>query len=231
MMDRATIEVALVARTYLYRAFQAVFGDEPTKELLETLFSDVTEQALSCFEGAESDAYRQAIDAFEDAGSAFERDRTGFLEKAQRDYTKVLVGPHELKAPPWECVYLTKERVLFQEATLKVREAYRSENMLPTQYPHVSDDHIAIELDFVAKLCEKSQNALDAGDGIEYRRLLEAQRAFVREHLLTWVDAYASDVGEAVPNSLYAHVASLLAAFLPIDAEVLGELLDDEGCE
>ncbi len=131
-----------------------------------------------------------------------------------------------MKAPPWECVYLTNERVLFQESTLKVREAYRSENMLPTQYPHVSDDHIAIELDFLAKLSEKTQAALSANDTAEYGRLLESQRAFLNEHLLVWVDKYATDLSEASSDSLYARIAMLCAAFLPIDVEVIGELLD-----
>ncbi|WP_139651235.1 TorD/DmsD family molecular chaperone [Raoultibacter phocaeensis] len=229
-MEATVWDVVFVARMYLYRAFQTVFGDEPTEALLETLFSDVTDDALDCFRGAESGALESAICDLGELKNRFERDKAGFLERAKRDFAHVLVGPHELKAPPWECVYLTKERVLFQEATLKVREAYRSENMLPSQYPRVSDDHIAIELDFMAKLSEKSCTALEAKDREECQRLLAVQRSFVREHLLAWVSAYAADVAEDAPGSLYACAGSLMAAFLPVDDQVLGELLDDEAC-
>lgn len=226
MMDDITIKTALVARTYLYRIFQMTLGDDPTEELLSTMFSDTTKEALDCFGGAESDVYARACADLGRCGAAYEQDRASYLEKAKRDYMHVLVGPHELKAPPWECVYLTNERVLFQEATLKVREAYRGENMLPSQYPHVSDDHIAIELDFMVKLSEKVQAAFEAGDTAEYRRLLEVQRAFLTEHPLAWIDRYAADLGEDAPGSLYSCIGMLCAAFLPIDVEVIGELLE-----
>lgn len=226
-MDDIIVKTALIARTYLYRMFQMVFGDEPTEELLAALFSDTTGEALDCFKGGDSPAFGEALALFAKSGEAYKGDPAGYLEAAERDYMHVLVGPQDLKAPPWECVYLTNERVLFQEATLKVREAYRSENMLPSQYPRVSDDHIAIELDFMAKLSEKAQGAFDGGDTREYRRLLEAQRSFVRDHPMRWVASYAADVSDAAPGSLYECAGALCAAFLPADAEVLGELLDE----
>lgn len=226
-MNSIAIETVLAARTYLYRAFQATFGDEPTEALLETVFSEVTDQALGCFDGAGSVSYGAAVAALQDARRSCEADGPAWVASAKRTYMRLLVGPEDLKAPPWECVYLTKERVLFQEATLRVREAYRSENMLPTQYPHVSDDHIAIELDFMAKLCEKSRAAFEVCDDGEYRRLLLSQQAFLEDHLLRWVADYASDVAKAAPESLYACMGSLCAAFLTIDVEVIGELLEE----
>lgn len=224
-MDDITIQTVLVARNYLYRALQAVLGEDPTEGMLSVLFSETTDMALECFAGAESGAYAAARAGLQRCREACEGDRGAYLEAAKRDYMHVLVGPHELKAPPWECVYLTNERVLFQEATLKVREAYRSENMLPTQYPHVSDDHIAIELDFMVKLSAKCQAAFEAGEAGEYRRLLETQRGFLKEHLLVWVERYADDLAEDAPGSLYACVGKLCAAFLPLDFELAGELL------
>ena len=225
-MNDMVVETTLVARTYLYRMFQMLFGDDPTKETLSAVFSETTKEALGFFRQAESSDYAAALEGFSKCASAYGENSESCLARAQRDYMQLLVGPNELKAPPWGCVYLTNERVLFQESTLKVREAYRSENMLPTQYPHVSDDHIAIELDFLAKLSEKTQAALSANDTAEYGRLLESQRAFLNEHLLVWVDKYATDLSEASSDSLYARIAMLCAAFLPIDVEVIGELLD-----
>ena len=162
-MDDIIVKTALVARTYLYRVFQAVFGDDPTEEVLAALFSDTTDQAVECFEAVDSIDFAKALALFAACRKGYAEDPAGYLEEAKQDYMHVLVGPEDLKAPPWECVYLTNERVLFQEATLKVREAYRSENMLPSQYPRVSDDHLAIELDFMVKLSEKTQKAFDEG--------------------------------------------------------------------
>ena len=226
-MDDIIVKTALVARTYLYRVFQAVFGDDPTEEVLAALFSDTTDQAVECFEAGDSTEFAKALALFAACRKGYAEDPAGYLEAAQRDYMHVLVGPEDLKAPPWECVYLTNERVLFQEATLKVREAYRSENMLPSQYPRVSDDHLAIELDFMVKLSEKTQKAFDEGDANEYRRLLSVQRSFLTDHPLAWVANYASDLSDAAPGSLYEGVGALCSAFLPIDVDVIGEVLEE----
>ena len=227
-MEDIMVQTALAARVYLYRMFQAVFGDDPTEELLAIVFSDTTNEATTCFDGADADEYRAAVSSLAKCRGAFEANRAEYLEAAKRDYTHLLVGPEDLKAPPWECVHLTNERVLFQEATLKVREAYRSENMLPSGYPHVSDDHIAIELDFIAKLSEKARQAFDVGDVEEYRRLLEAQRTFVNEHPAKWAKKYAEALEDAAFGSLYSCMGALCAAFLPLDVEVIGELLEED---
>ena len=122
-MDDIIVKTALVARTYLYRVFQAVFGDDPTEEVLAALFSDTTDQAVECFEAVDSIDFAKALALFAACRKGYAEDPAGYLEEAKQDYMHVLVGPEDLKAPPWECVYLTNERVLFQEATLKVREA------------------------------------------------------------------------------------------------------------
>lgn len=224
-MDELTIKTALVARTYIYRLAQMLFGSEPSIELLNQLFSEVTDEALSLYEaGDTSGALRQAHEGIQKLGRTYTNNPTRFLETAQRDYAHLLVGPEDLKAPPWECVYRTKERVLFQEVTLKVREAYRAQNMLPSRYPHVSDDHVAIELDFMGKLAAKAQDAFDAGDCAECLRLLGAQRAFLVDHLMAWTPAYATDVADAAPNSLYACAGALCAAVLPLDRDLIEEL-------
>lgn len=230
-MDSEEIQTVLLARTYFYQVCQVVFGDDPSEELLDAFFSEATEDAFSLFTSVEPEKCAAALAAYEECKAACAADRAAFLEKAQRDYMHQLIGPNELKAPPWECVYISKERMLFQESTLRVRQYYRSEGFLPTQYPHVSDDHIAIELDFMAKLGKKSEEALTAGEDAEYKRLLGSQRTFLTTHLLKWVADYAADLAKEAPGSLYACAAAMCAAVLPIDADLLGELGEAEEAE
>lgn len=226
MTNDMVVETTLVARTYAYRMFQMFFGDEPSNEMFAAVFSESAIEALEFFAQFDSDAYRVALGKFKECATAYKADGDAYLEQAKLDYMHLLIGPGELACAPWECVYVTNERVLFQESTLKVREAYRKENMLPTQYPHVSDDHIAIELDFLAKLSAKAQSAFDEGSAAEYARLLESQRAFLADHVLVWVGRYAADLAHAAADSLYARTAALCASFASIDAEVIGELLE-----
>lgn len=224
-MEELTIKTALVARTYTYRLLQMLFGSKPSNELLGQLFSEATYEALDLYAaGDTNEALHDAQEELQELARAYAHNHANFLEAAQRDYAHLLVGPEDLKAPPWECVYRTKERVLFQEVTLKVREAYRTQNMLPSRYPHVSDDHVAIELDFIGKLAAKAQTAFDAHEDAECLRLLNAQRTFIADHLGGWISAYAADVAKAAPDSLYACAGALAAAILPLDLDLIEEL-------
>lgn len=227
-MNTTTIETALLARTYLYQITQMLFGDEPTEQLIDTLFSEATDEALDLFASSEASAFQEALDAFRSCKTAHESNHAAFAQKATRDYMRLLVGPENLKAPPWECVYRTNERVLFQESTLEVRQTYRSERMLPTNYPHVSDDHIAIELDFMNKLSIACHASLRSDDLQEYRRLLGAQRTFLEDHLAWWAPKYADDLDEAAPASLYACAGKLVAALCAVDQDLLVELEQNE---
>ncbi|MCB8816455.1 molecular chaperone TorD family protein [Desulfosporosinus shakirovi] len=70
------------------------------------------------------------------------------------EYTRLFIGPTKLPVPPWESVYVSKERLLFQESSLKVRQrqCYLNYNFLPAKYRSEADDHIALELDFMYNL-------------------------------------------------------------------------------
>jgi TorA maturation chaperone TorD len=69
------------------------------------------------------------------------------LARLKSEYTALMIGPAKLPAPPWESAYLTRERIIFQESTLKVRRAYQKYQFLPANYPYEADDHLALELD------------------------------------------------------------------------------------
>jgi TorA maturation chaperone TorD len=123
-------------------------------------------------------------------------------------------------------VYVTKKRILFQESTLEVREAYRKEGFLPGGYPRVSDDHISLELDFMNLLAEECRNRCELEDLPEYHRLLEVQLEFLTKHLLKWVPNYVSDLDKAAPESLYSTLAHLIVAFVRFDRQTLVELME-----
>ncbi len=58
-----------------------------------------------------------------------------------------------------------------------------------TTFPE-PEDHLAVELAFMARLCEQAAGALRrAGEGQAAEDLLGGQLAFLRDHLLRWIRA------------------------------------------
>lgn len=227
----------LAARAYLYHLFQSLFGNEPGEGALAIANGEVTREALEIMgemakEAAAADA--QPAGAGEDGAGTFVEAAGGFaaavtaaardLPAVRRAYASLFVGPASLPAPPWESVFRTGRALLFQESTLEVRQAYRAQGLEPACYPHVADDHIAIELDFMASLGDRALEACELEDRAGMQGFLDASAAFLDDHLLVWAPAYAEAVAQSDPSGLYAATACLMVRCLRLDRRFIAQL-------
>jgi TorA maturation chaperone TorD len=154
---------------------------------------------------------------------------------------KLFVGPDKLIAPPWESVYRSKEGLLFQESTMTVREIYLAHGLHPEGYPHVADDGLALELDFLARMTDRALKLVQdmetgsddaasapARDDQTAARLLDnltVQESFLRVHLLFWVPKLLERTAASPTRLLYPQLTKVLLYFLQKDHETVAELL------
>lgn len=218
------IAIVLVNRNYLYELFQHIFGNEPNLELIEIATSEHTQVALGLLDEDEHkfDTYLGLLAELKQAIST-NADNT--LDKLKSEYTYLMIGPNKLPAPPWESVYLTEERTIFQESTLKVRRAYLEYQFLPANYPHEADDHLALELSFMAHLAKLTQEHFEEEAIAEVKKLLTDQKAFLEEHLLLWISDFAEQIQVSKTHHLYPQMATLTEQVLKIDAAVLDAII------
>ncbi len=133
---------------------------------------------------------------------------TTFTEM-QGDYLRLFIGPGKVIAPPWESVFFNEARQTFQEQTLQVRNWYRRFELEPEKIYHEPDDHIGLELTFVAHLANQALLALDAGDQAKSKTLIEARKEFLVEHLLKWAFAWCELVTKSARTDFYKGIALL----------------------
>lgn len=212
-MQMETLEEVSSARRYAYAAFQRLVGDKPTQELLESLDLDVLHMAFEVV-GALPEAAEQVDELVRQLASA-----PGNLEQVADDYARIFVGPAALPAPPWESVYRDKKRVLMTATTLSVREFYRAYGYEAHHRLHVPDDHLAIELDFLAALAQEALDACAVQDGEGAESAFEAGSAFLNAHLALWVADFAADLRERDGSPFYCAVAVALCAFVAADRD------------
>ena len=219
------MEVLLANRLFLYSLMHKVFGGEPDTELLEILTSDSTCEAYELLSETENDVMARAGKFLRELRQDIQNPE--FLDRAKNEYTVLFIGPAKLVAPPWESVYRNKQEMLFQESTLAVREFYRKFNMLPEGYPRIPDDGLALELHFMAKLAQKSLDALreDKLDWLKY--YLNGQNIFLANHLLVWIPMFLERMTKAPSDYLYPQMCLILDDFLKKDKKVVEELLEN----
>lgn len=125
------------------------------------------------------------------------------------DATRLFAGYQSIATPPWESVYFNKERMIFQEQTLDVRMWYRAYGLQLVRKNHEPDDHIGLELDFIAHLLGLSLGSDEVG---ESDRLLAEAVRFASEHPARWIDQWASLVEEEARTDYYRGLALVAAA-------------------
>ena len=87
----------------------------------------------------------------------------------------------------------------------------------------MADDHIAIELGFMAALAERMVEGLQGVDTASVARARQVSRAFLDEHLSRWVGAYADDLEAAAPGTAYAAAIRIVSELVGRDAALLEE--------
>ena len=87
----------------------------------------------------------------------------------------------------------------------------------------IPDDHIATMCGFMAHEAERSLAELRAGNVGDLAASLRDEEAFVRDHMLTWVDDFARCARRSKTAVLYPQMIEALAAFVRNDAVLLSE--------
>ena len=138
------------------------------------------------------------------------------------DFNRLFVGPGEMLAPPWESVHRSKTKLTFQESTLQVRGLYEAFGVQAPALHREPDDHLALELDFLATLSERAVEAAGADDGEQLRQCWRAQRDFLQDHLLAWAPGCLALVEAHAKTDYYRGAARLARGSLAASARLCG---------
>ncbi len=122
---------------------------------------------------------------------------------------------------PYESVYTSGERLMMQQARNEVLAAYRRQGFERADSVNVPEDHAGIELEFMARLCQKELDALDAGDTEAVETVRAAQKSFLTDHLLRWMFQLCDDLERRAKSSLYRGLAETTRQFLEFEREEL----------
>lgn len=127
------------------------------------------------------------------------------------DATRLFAGYQSIDTPPWESVYFNKERMIFQEQTLDVRRWYGTYGLQLVQKNHEPDDHIGLELDFIAHVLGL---ALESEDAQRADELIADAVRFACEHPAAWAKQWAESVDREARTDYYRGLALVAVAVL-----------------
>ena len=221
---RAVLLGFLKGREYLFSLFHKLLGTLPSTELFTAASSRESLAVVDMFDDGASPAPAELRAALSRCADLVAQEQG--MQQAHDEYERLFFAPDNMVAAPWESVYTTRERALFQESTLAVRSWYERYLYIPAGYPRIPDDHIALMMHFLELTAARAIAHLEDGQLRELAKVLEDQAAFEREHLLNWVFSYAQDMASSKTHEVYPQLAQAVADFVQLDVSVLDEMLE-----
>lgn len=206
-------------RQGMYRFLARIFHSEVDCELL----SEISQMDLSTRSGVqEIDKGFQMLDAF-----MRKVNETTLIDLAA-EYARLFLGAGSKQigcAFPFESVYTSPRGLLMQEARDQVVDIYRQSGIQRSSEFHDLEDHIALELEFIAFLSEKTGQAVEEQVENSLETLLQKQQEFLDKHLCNWVPRFCSDVIHCASLDFYKAIASITTGYITLDHSLIADLL------
>ncbi len=111
-------------------------------------------------------------------------------------------------ALPVESVYISPAKIFMQEAWEEVKAEYARFDLVKNKdFADLMEDHLALELEFMAFLIENGETA--------------AQKAFLEKHLLSWMTPFTADIDKFTRCDFYRAIGRITLGFLSLDVQLL----------
>ncbi len=153
--------------------------------------------------------------------------QTAAAEALNTEMTRLLEGPGLTPAPPFASYYL-HDGQLMEPAAVAARRVYLNWHVLPDSEVCLPDDHIALELGFLAHLARLATEAESDADRIA---ALNGSRSFIRNHLQPWLPRFSAALAEGSTDPFFVGLAGLTSAAVEADLEWLTALGTENGAE
>jgi len=219
-------------REAFYLLLSRAFSREPDQEMLKSA-EQVSRGLLDAWELMElpSDPDVQAgktlLETF--FSELPQRNADELIEQLARQYAALFLGVGPKTVSLCESVYRSKFGLLYQSTLFDVQQSYREIGMAKSDQYREPDDHIAVELSYMARLCNMTRGAASAGRAGRAQALqhLRLQQAFLKGHLLQWVPRFSQDLIVTAPPGFYRAFAHLLKGYIGIDGRLIDSMIQE----
>jgi TorA-specific chaperone len=200
-------------RVSAYQFLASAYRQEPTMEFLSLLAHE-----MPTSEGILGDFVTSLAQASEDTLADI---KTNLVA----EYARLFLAMSAKPVPPYESVYTSQKGLLKQEAWQQVVSEYAEAGFSRDEEFVLPEDHIALELEFMAILGKQCAKEFTAGNKDGASRLLKRQHAFLKQHLLNWVPRFCNDVLATTTSAYYKGIAQTTREVIAQDDELLAELI------
>lgn len=219
-MSVEDVKKATMTRGTLYRVLSRGFSLEIDEAYLEwlVLLEPTIRQLAAHIDNEDFKKGSEALENFvKNVKLNYEKDKSGFLLSLAAEYASLFlnVGPKPVYLV--ESVYLGREPLLYEEPYFDVVRIYQLYGFKKRASFKEPEDHIAVELEFMAHLCDLTCASLDQGKNDFGSGYMNNQVEFLDMHLSKLTPKLIEKLRLATKNDFYLALGSLLSGFIVTD--------------
>lgn len=153
------------------------------------------------------------------------------IDVLEADYVRLFeTGMSEPPCPLVESAYLPLPRGPGAFLVDLDRE-YRRLGLAANPLVSLPVDHAVLQLEAMAVLCAREDEAIDRGEDAEAMRVLGEERRFLERHLARWFPVMSRRGAMVAGNGFYGTLLTAARAFVRHDQELVATLAADRGLE
>ena len=171
-------------------------------------------QALGC------DALRAPLSRLADYLDALaQRDLAQALVELEGEYNRLFVGPLPPLVHPYESVYRTARGLVMGDCALDVLRAYAAAGFVLSAEHKDLPDHVAVEFEYMALLCQREGEACAEGLEPVAGALRVHESTFLETHLRCWLPTFCQRVLLSASSPYYGQWAQMAELFTQWDVQ------------
>lgn len=147
------------------------------------------------------------------------------------DYMRTFFGhgySGHAAAYPFESVYASEKRLLMQGARDEILALYRAAGLDKQESWKEGEDHIALELEYMQVLIDRTVTALREDRGEDAYNLVKCQCNFMEDHLGAWAPLLTEQMRDFTKTAFYEGLSYMTDGFLQVDTELMEDMLSDD---
>ncbi|MGF7049030.1 TorA maturation chaperone TorD [Paenibacillus sp. DS2015] len=137
----------------------------------------------------------------------------------ESEYRRLFDSENSMFPSLCESVYRGLKGEDLANCMMDIHEMYAHHGIVFNKLNHERDDHIVLELEFMAVLVERTLDSKRIHSS--HLELIDSQIQFLDQHLLQWVPLLAEDLSFITRSPLYMEVANVLKEFITDDMKML----------
>jgi TorA maturation chaperone TorD len=210
-------------RAGLYSLFSKIFREEADLQFLALMKKSVDK--FGCSDNYKNpDQSPDLDDIYKSLSDFFSENRIDddLREELAADYASLFLGTGKHPAHPYESVHTSEDGIIMRESWNDVLQIYGEYGLKKEGHFTQPEDHIAIELEFMAYLCMETQKAIDMEDSKNIKVMIKAQKNFIKKHLVSWVPNFCNDIiNGSTKFTFYGSVAKIVKKFILMEGSAL----------